>query len=651
MTAWSDHVATPFQREFGDLWVVSDPDEILLAPTVAAILGQRGFEIVAYRDPLAFRHRFETEMRTKQDRVAYIVHVRGDARSVVPWDVLNKARLVRLSIPELFGAMDANAVRSVGPDRYDDLWQITSSRPVMSPMGTVATKDFLAANLYRVVPDLLRRPHDLWEQAFDLFFRGSPLPHLLACHVAERACRADGMSIEAAASILSDRATFIDWVQLDWTRFAQAIAQGVEPADDIIPFALPGIRVSLDSMVLDGTIAPAKVEQVPATVPSWMLIGMVRDDDAARALATQRIDLLRQDIPEQDAPHGSWLRFAERHAEIVDAGRTLPPSGASAPNPITDLAPTIDAALFRWLESSFDGLSSNSFVTAPSIVHQIAPHMAYRRQRGERRQALIVIDGIALDQWLILERRLRAGRTDDVLIDTRSCFAWLPTVTGVSRQAIFAGDQPRSFAKTLGSTSPEPAAWRRFWLNEALPENEVFYAKGLGQPGSCDRIIDGPIADGTEVIGLVVDTVDELLHGELFGKHALVGRIEHWLGLGEWDRLVWALIDAGYRIYVTADHGNVDVIGMGRPSEGSVAEARGERVRIYDSEALRQKSSTTIAGSRVLQPGGLPESYKPLFAPHGRAFIDSGRRAVVHGGTSLEEVIVPFVRISRKEKS
>lgn len=65
MTAWSDHVTTPFQREFGDLWVVSDPDEILLAPTVAAILGQRGFEIVAYRDPLAFRHRFEKEMRTK----------------------------------------------------------------------------------------------------------------------------------------------------------------------------------------------------------------------------------------------------------------------------------------------------------------------------------------------------------------------------------------------------------------------------------------------------------------------------------------------------------------------------------------------------------------------------------------------------------
>lgn len=347
-------------------------------------------------------------------------------------------------------------------------------------------------------------------------------------------------------------------------------------------------------MVLDGTIAPAKVEQVPAALPAWMLIGIARDHDAARQLAVQRIDFLRQDIPKDGASHSEWLRFAERHAEIVDAGRSLATTDAFASDPMVDIARAIDTALFGWLDSKLDGLSSNSFASAPSIVHQIALHIAHRRQRGERRQALIVVDGIALDQWLILERRLRAVRPD-VLVDSRSCFAWLPTLTGVSRQAIFTGDQPRAFARTLGSTSAEPVAWRRFWLNEGLLENQVFYAKGLGRPRSCDDIIGGPVADGTEVIGLVVDTVDELFHGELFGNHEFVGRIDHWLALGEWDRLVHSLIDADYHIYVTADHGNVDAVGMGRPSEGSIAEARGERVRIYDSEALRAKSSTTIS--------------------------------------------------------
>lgn len=649
MTAWSSHVTKPFQREFGRLWVVSDPDEILLTPTVAAILAQRGFELVAYRDPLVFRQLYETEMLPGTVDAAYIVHVRGDAATTVPWDVLSTARVISLSIPELFGTLDANAVRAIGSDRYDDLWQIISSRPVMPVMGIVATKDFLAANLYRVVPDLLRQPHEIWEQAFDIFFRGAPLPHLIARHVAERACRPEGMTISEAASILSDRASFVDRVQQDWERFAQAISKGEEPPADTIPFSMAGIRVNVDSMVLDGTISPAKVEHVPAAVPSWMLIGMVRDESAARDLAVKRINLLKHEIPDPGASHNEWLRFAERHAEIVDACRGIGFAETGTPDPMESIAPVIDAALFGWLENGFDGLSSNSYATAPTIVHQIAPHMAHRRQQGERRQALIVIDGIALDQWLILERRLRDGRAD-VLIDTRSCFAWLPTVTGVSRQAIFTGDQPRAFARTLGSTSSEPAAWRRFWLNEGLTEHQIHYAKGLGHPGSCDKIIAGAIAEGTEVIGVVVDTVDELLHGELFGKQGLVGRIEHWLGLGEWDRLISALIAAEYRIYVTADHGNVDVVGMGRPVEGSIAEERSERVRIYDSDALRHKSSTMIPGTRILQPGGLPESYRPLFAPFGRAFIPAGRPAVVHGGTSLEEVVVPFVRITRKEK-
>ena len=254
-------------------------------------------------------------------------------------------------------------------------------------------------------------------------------------------------------------------------------ARGEEPPTDLIPFALPGIRVNLDSIVLDGTIAPTKVDLVPPSTPSWMLIGMVRNEDAARALAEQRIDLLRQDIPKHGATSGEWLRFAERHAEIVDAGRALAPNSID-PDSMENISPTIDAALFAWLESGFDSLSFNSYATAPSIVHQIAPHMAHRRRSGEQRQALIVVDGIALDQWLILDRRLRANQPD-AIVDTRSCFAWLPTVTGVSRQAIFTGDQPRAFAKTLGSTSPEPAAWRRFWENEGLADHQVFYAKGL----------------------------------------------------------------------------------------------------------------------------------------------------------------------------
>jgi hypothetical protein len=44
---------------------------------------------------------------------------------------------------------------------------------------------------------------------------------------------------------------------------------------------------------------------------------------------------------------------------------------------------------------------------------------------------------------------------------------------------------------------------------------------------------------------------------------------------------------------------------------------------------------------------GVPEDYLALIAPARRAFITEGRQTVAHGGVCLEEVIVPFVSITR----
>jgi hypothetical protein len=44
---------------------------------------------------------------------------------------------------------------------------------------------------------------------------------------------------------------------------------------------------------------------------------------------------------------------------------------------------------------------------------------------------------------------------------------------------------------------------------------------------------------------------------------------------------------------------------------------------------------------------GLPDDYFALIAPPLRAFITDGRRAIAHGGICIEEVIVPFITVTR----
>jgi hypothetical protein len=47
-----------------------------------------------------------------------------------------------------------------------------------------------------------------------------------------------------------------------------------------------------------------------------------------------------------------------------------------------------------------------------------------------------------------------------------------------------------------------------------------------------------------------------------------------------------------------------------------------------------------------LDIAGLPSGFMPLFAGGRSAFVPAGNQVVVHGGVSVEELIVPFVKVS-----
>ena len=52
----------------GRLTVVSDPDELLTEPGVVERLAARGFELITFGDPVAFRYAYESRFRQHWDR-------------------------------------------------------------------------------------------------------------------------------------------------------------------------------------------------------------------------------------------------------------------------------------------------------------------------------------------------------------------------------------------------------------------------------------------------------------------------------------------------------------------------------------------------------------------------------------------------------
>ncbi len=190
--------------------------------------------------------------------------------------------------------------------------------------------------------------------------------------------------------------------------------------------------------------------------------------------------------------------------------------------------------------------------------------------------------------------------------------------------------------------------WSRFWQDNGLRTPEIVYQKGLKRTEQLSELEEAISRPSTKVAGIVVDMIDEIVHGAMLGKRGIAGQVSAWCETGFIEKLVLLLTKYGYNIYLTADHGNVDAEGIGRLNQGVVSELRGERVRTYRSESLAGSVPPEINAFRFYSPG-LPPDYLPVYADTRGAFVTEGNQIVAHGGASVEELIVPFTRITIKK--
>ena len=280
------------------------------------------------------------------------------------------------------------------------------------------------------------------------------------------------------------------------------------------------------------------------------------------------------------------------------------------------------------------------------MVHHVPRYLARQlEQSSEDKAALFVVDGFALDQWFVLR---------DVLTDQRPClrfregavFAWVPTITSVSRQAIFAGKPPFYFPSSIHTTDREPLLWGQFWVDQGMAARAIGYTKGLGD-GPLDGVDEILSRNDTRAFGLVVDKVDKIMHGMALGTAGMHNQVRQWADEGFMARLLDRLLGDGFAVFLTSDHGNIEAEGRGRPAEGAVADVRGERARIYSDDVLRSTVHKRFPDAIAWPAIGLPEDYLALLAPGRSAFVREGERVVGHGGASLEEIVVPWIRIER----
>ena len=333
-------------------------------------------------------------------------------------------------------------------------------------------------------------------------------------------------------------------------------------------------------------------------------------------------NLLQQDLRAKDwFCLSEWIGFIELAARmrISIEGRH-------------ELHDEVNEAFSQWLEKKYTGLSQESIGKQPFIANQVVHHMAYYYRKHSancKKLALVVMDGMSFADFHLIRYYLRR----QPYMHVTGMFSQIPSITSVSRQSIFSGKLPREHDKPFDS-SDEERQWREFWREQGLKDSEIYYAKNPVEE----------IPMNVHVAGVVVNFIDEQMHHELQSGQGMYSSLKTWLESGELEQFMMKLRESGYTIFMTADHGNTTAQAVKRLKlPHAITENGSRRAVIYEKNVGTQELEDFPV--QAYPSAFMPDDYSYYVFDSGACFGDRDKEYVSHGGITIEEVVVPFIRI------
>lgn len=661
-SSWRNTILKDFVPNVAKLTLVSDPDCLLTEEKLAMELRSRGFDLIEFNDPIEFRYAYELKYRSIWDRgehtdLVVILRLQDAELAALPYDLLQAGRKLSFSLGDLFPNMSYPVVEQLDRSLLDSLFDAQKKTPP-DRMGDNATKDFILRYVFGVAAELISTEVELLRFLLRLHYGSSAIPPILSDRLIEVFEGSGNFKGWSLSQIILDAEKFFAFIQERWPIFLENLNHENQVKEDseayvlkvqgpvALPFDHQDIRVYIDNLFVEGKLSPVDLPGIDVEKDSWILSGISAvKSDGADLRISRLFELVDAADLSMDSRYTDWIAFAMKWAELSALIHTA--SNIEHKTRYGEIGQRLNGLFADWLETHYASLI-NLPPKAPAMLHHVPRHLArYIEDQKSRNVALVVIDGLSLDQWVTVRNIIQKQNSDLVLRESAT-FAWIPTLTSVSRQAIFSGKPPIYFPSSINSTNSEEKLWKQFWQGHDVSKLDIAYKRSLGD-GDAEAAMDSLINPAkTKVVGLVIDKVDKIMHGMQLGAAGMHNQIDQWCQGEYLTSLLNYLSNHGYEIWITSDHGNIESIGKGRPTEGAIAESRGERVRIYPTPELRSQISSTFTFAHEWLPSGLPDDYFPLVATGNDAFVNEGDSIVGHGGVAIEEVIVPLIKVERR---
>jgi hypothetical protein len=474
---------------------------------------------------------------------------------------------------------------------------------------------YVLRTLFAIDTDLINNDVQLLRFLLHLHYDNPRIPHLLLTYIFKQLSSQNRFPSWDLENLIFDGRFFFRFLSERMNR---------KKGPEKLPLSRKEIRVYLDNLIEEGYI-----EGLPD-----------RKGRPAQDMIVKRIERLQTMTPET---YEDWLAssevWAEAAAELYE--HFHPETDSEVFENFETIKKEQNARFESWLLRSYGSLY-NYPPTSPSMVHHIPRYIA-KSVIDNKKAALVVIDGLSYSQWKIIKRYIT---TQLYHIRERSLFAWIPTLTTVSRQALLSGKIPLSIESFLHSTNREEKLWRIFWEDKGLTSENVFYKKFAGEKEELDSLHDS-FSGEPAVAAIIIGKIDSIAHGQQQGSSMMHKEIAYWGETSYFDTLLSLLVNYFDEIYITSDHGNDEARGIGNLRQGVLVQEKGSRCRIYNEKQFLDEALQLFPQAFVWPKIGLPDTYMPLLAPVGVAFTKEGSTTITHGGISIDEVIVPFITITK----
>jgi len=664
MKNWRDNILSEFIPNVNKLTLVADPDLLLTEEKLAIELRNRGFDLIEFNDAVEFRYSYESKYRSIWDRgghtdLVVILRLGHSEIEKLPYDLLKTGRKLFFTLGQLFPNMSYPVVEQLDRSLLDDLF-FAQETTTSDRMGDNATKDFILHHVFKITADFISTEIDLLRMLLRLHYSNMDLPLILAKRLVQVIQHHKTFHDWPLEEIVNDAQVFFAFLQERWPIFLNTLKGIPEQIDEnfneydlkfkgpeLLPFGHQDILVYIDNLFVERKLKPVQKRDITLNKTSWIRSGIAYHKKNDKAVRISRLfDLIKKEKPTENSRYSDWKALALKKAELEALVYTEPVIKQN--DCFFKIKNELNQVFAQWLSTHFAGLI-NLPPTNPVMLHHVPRQMGRVVEMSKaNRVALILVDGLALDQWICI-RQVLQEQSENLIMRESAVFAWIPTLTSVSRQALFSGKPPLYFPKSIHTTNNEKKLWQQFWEGFGLSRLDVGYQRSLGD-GDAVKAIDSVLnPERTKAVGLVIDTVDKIMHGMQLGTAGMHGQIKQWCKKGFLSSLIEYLLEHKYQVWLTSDHGNIECKGMGRPLEGVIAETRGERVRVYPTTELRSNVAKNFLGTVNWHPVGLPSEYYPLIANGTDAFVNKGKTIVTHGGISIEEVIVPLIKFEKRE--